>query len=648
MCGFRHFGTWRARARNRLRLALCVGVVFASLPVAAAGEKIAAIADLSLEELGAIEVTSVSRQSERLLDAPASIYVITGEDIRRSGVRKLADALRLAPNLQVAQTTASTYGISARGFNNAIGNKLLVLIDGRTVYTPLFSGVFWDQQDVMLEDVERIEVISGPGATLWGANAVNGVINIITRSAMDTQGTLVSLGAGNRDNGAAVRYGAKIGESGGFRIYGKTAELQNTMRANDTSAPDGWQNGQVGFRADWRSAGNGYTVQGDYYSGKSEYGGFVGPFELNPITVSGANLLGRWTRDLGDGANFKLQIYFDHTERDDPLFYRPKTDIFDLDFQYGKKMGAHNLLWGGGYRYGRDEVAPGTLVTAFVPPESQQEWMNLFVQDEIALTKTLDFTPGIKVERNDYTGVELLPSARLAWRPARDKMVWGSASRAVRAPSRLDRDVRFPAFPPFLLHGGTDFQSEVSTVYELGYRAQPSRSLTYSITAFRHNWTRVRSARAGFPVVLENGIEGFINGVETWANLEVFRNWRLSGGFTTLREHFHTVPGSTDPFGFNNPQLANDPDQWWTVRSSHNLGDRHELDVIVRHVSSLPLQQVPHYTAVDARWGWKVSRSTELSLTLQNIFDREHVEFLAAPGRSVYERGIFLKALLRM
>jgi iron complex outermembrane recepter protein len=599
------------------------------------------LADLSLEQLGNIEVTSVSKRSERLSEAAASIFVITGDDIRRAGVRTLPEALRLAPNLQVARANTGSYAISARGFNNAIGNKLLVLIDGRTVYTPLFSGVFWDQQDILLEDVERIEVISGPGGALWGVNAVNGVINVITRAAGDTQGTLMALGAGNRDEGAAVRYGGRIG-AGHYRVYGKTTEQQNTHRANGTSAPDGRQFGQVGLRADWRDAKDSYTFQGDAYSGKGEFVRF-GALVIPPVTVSGANVLARWTRQLSADSDFRVQAYLDHADRDDPLFFRPRSDIFDLELQHGMTLGDHRVLWGGGYRRARDDVGAGLAFSRFIPENSQLDWLNLFVQDEYRLTPTVELTAGVKFERNDYTGWESLPSVRLAWKPDERKLVWGAVSRAVRAPSRFDRDVFFPpAGPPFALAGGPNFQSEIANVFELGYRAQPVASFNYSVTAFRHDWQRVRGAtRPPLPLFLDNSISGFVNGVEAWATLQPLRSWRLSGGVTSLHEKLTFGPG-------NNAELANDPDQWWTLRSSHSLSGRQELDVMVRRVGSLPLQGVPAYTAIDARWGWRMRPDTELSLTLQNLLDREHAEFGALPARSEFGRSFFVKLLWRI
>jgi iron complex outermembrane receptor protein len=488
-------------------------------------QTLASLADLSLEELANITVTSVSRRPERLRDAPSSVFVITSDDIRRSGATTLPEALRLAPNLQVARIDTAQYAITARGFNNAVGNKLLVLIDGRTVYSPLFSGVFWDQQDVMLDDVERIEVISGPGATLWGANAVNGVINVITRTATDTQGTLVSAGLGNREQNAAFRYGGALGDAGHFRVYGKTAEFQNTRRQGGVANRDGRDWIQSGFRADLRGSGNTITVQGDAYQGRSEDRGSAGAIALRRIEVSGFNLLARLSRQLEDGSDFRVQAYVDHADRKDLVLLQPDTDIFDVEFQHGVPRGAHRFLWGGGYRYARDNVTQAILA-GFRPAARKMHWANLFVQDEIHVTEALALTGGLKVEQNDYTGAEYLPSLRLAWKPSDDGLVWASASRAVRAPSRYDRDVFSPLFPS---NGGPNFESEVARVLELGYRANLGSRLSYSATLFQHDWDKLRSG-TGLPLTLENKIEGRVYGLEAWAAWQATPDWRLSGG----------------------------------------------------------------------------------------------------------------------
>jgi len=624
---------------------------FAFIPGHAAEMRVADLADLSLEQLANIEVMSVSRQAERLADAPASIYVITNEDIRRAGVTSLPEALRLAPNLQVARSSASGYAISARGFNSTTANKLLVLIDGRSVYTPLFSGVFWDAQDVMLEDVERIEVISGPGATLWGANAVNGVVNVITRSAQASQGALIGPGGGNRESGGAVRYGGKIGTDGHYRVYGKYFDRDNTERANGTEVRDGWQKGQVGFRADWGGASRGFTLQGDAYTGKLD--------QTQPArtSIDGMNLLGRWNQRLAGGSDIRLQAYLDHTERDVPGTFGEVLDILDVEFQHGIQLAASNrVLWGGGYRYARDSVQ-NSAALAFLPADKNLDWANVFVQDEIKLSATVELTAGLKLERNDYTGWEYLPSVRLAWKPAADQLLWTALSRAVRAPSRLDRELFAPGNPPFALAGGPNFRSEISNIFEIGYRARPASAISYSFTVFYHDHDHLRSLEPapggtcvaivpGNTCVLGNLMEGTTKGVEAWGSYQVTRMWRLSGGTVLLDQNLQRKPGSLDPTGPS--ALGNDPAYQWQLRSAMNLTDRHEFDIIVRGVAELPSPQVPAYTAVDARLGWRATRDIELSVTLQNLFDDKHPEFGAPATRSEFERGLFLKLLWRL
>jgi iron complex outermembrane receptor protein len=628
--------------RSRKRLAVPALLLIAAIPVQSAAQGSRDLADLSLEELGSIEVTSVSGRAERLADAPASIFVITGEDIRRSGVTSLPEALRLAPNLQVARTNANSYAISARGFNNSIGNKLLVLIDGRTVYTPLFSGVFWNAQDVMLEDIERIEVISGPGATLWGTNAVNGVINVTTRAARDTQGALVSGGAGNLERGTAVRYGGRLGDNGHFRLYGKYFDRDNTELSNGTPVRDSWDKGQVGFRADWGAGDRSFTVQGDAYQGELE--------QATPgkTRIDGVNLLGRWNQRLGDGSNLRLQGYYDRTERDQPGVFREDLDILDLEIRHSlKPLGRHAVIWGGGYRYARDEVT-NSAALAFLPAERDLNWWNVFVQDEIALRRDLGLTLGTRLESNDYTGVEVLPSVRLAWKPAPDRLVWSAISRAVRSPSRLDRELFAPGSAPFLLKGGPNFKSEVSNVAELGYRAQASSALTYSLTAFYHKHDRLRSVEPapGGGLVLDNKIEGSTYGAEAWGNYRVTNGWRLSAGLVLLKQDLRLKPESRDTSGVD--ALGNDPTHQWMLRSAFDLTPRHEFDVMVRHIGALPDPGVPAYTAVDARLAWRPRRDLELSVTLNNLLDAKHPEFGAPATRSEFERSVFLKMLWRL
>jgi iron complex outermembrane receptor protein len=617
----------------RWRRALVFNVVLASAAAGAQPMRVADIADLSIEELSNIQITSVSRHAERLSDAPAAIFVITGEDIRRSGATRLAEALRLAPNLEVARVSASSYAISARGFNNTIGNKLLVLIDGRTVYTPLFSGVFWDAQDVMLEDVERIEVISGPGAALWGANAVNGVINVITRRAADTQGAFAYGRVGSLERGYGARYGATLGEGGSYRVYGRSFDIFNTSNANGATASDGWSKGQVGFRTDWGTAANGFTLQGDAYRGSLDQA--LG----DDSSISGNNLLGRWNRDLADWGQLQIQSYFEHTERDIPGTFAEHLDIFDVEFQHGlRAIGAHRLTWGGGYRYGDDHVT-NTAALAFLPGDRRLRWSNVFAQDEIALEDNLRLTLGGKVEDNYYTGTEFLPSARLAWKLKPQNLIWGAASRAVRAPSRIDRDLFVPAQAPFFLAGGPDFVSEVVKVYEIGYRAQPSPAASYSVSLFHNIYDKLRSVEPapGGGFVLGNKMEGTGDGLEAWGSYQAATYWRLSAGAFFLRQRLRPKPDSGDA---NVSAAGNDPAHQWLLRSSFDLPNSTELDIRVRRVGALPNPSVPAYTAADIRIAWRLQRELELSVV---FIDSGHVESGNPATASEMSSGAYVK-----
>jgi iron complex outermembrane receptor protein len=349
--------------------------------------------------------------------------VITREDIRRSGATSIPEILRLAPNLQVAQVDASQYAISARGFNSITANKLLVLIDGHSVYTPLFSGVFWDVQDVLVENIERIEVISGPGGTLWGANAVNGVINIIRSKSGSTQGGQLTVGAGNAEEGASVRYGGKLGEDASYRIYAKKFNLDNTTRANGNEVPDAWQKGQVGFRTDWSAAGDVLTLQGDAYKG------VIDQMTNDDKQISGGNLRARWNHALQGGDSLQIQTYYDHTRRIYPGTFGESLNTYDIDVQHNWHGGKnHDIVWGGGYRYARDAVT-NSAVLAFLPPDKTLTLANIFVQDEIALAERLKLTVGTRIEHNNYTGVENQPGIRLAWKPNEQNLWWSAISR---------------------------------------------------------------------------------------------------------------------------------------------------------------------------------------------------------------------------
>ncbi len=609
---------------------------------AAQAQVMASLLDLSLEQLANIEVTSVSKRAQRLADVAGSVYVISADDIRRSGATSLPEALRLAPNLQVARADANQYAITARGFNSVLANKLLVLIDGRTVYSPLFSGVFWEAQNVLLEDIERIEVLSGSGGTLYGSNAVNGVINIITRSAADTQGTLLVAGAGNTERVLAARHGGTTDAGTAYRAYIKRTERDHSELANGTALRDASGMNLAGFRADRIDNGRQLTLQGDLYESRIEQG------PSGSRRVSGLNLLGRWSQDHGDGTRSQLQAYYDRTERDQPGSIRDTLDTADIDFQHlSLPRASHALLWGGGYRWQQDNARAVAPTLAFRPAERRLDLWNAFVQDEIALTDALKLTLGAKLEHNVYTGSEVLPNARLAWNVTPSQLLWAAASRAVRAPSRVDRELFSPAAAPFALAGGSAFVSEVAKVFELGYRGQPTSALSYSVTLYHHDFDRLRSldAAAG-GATLNNNFSGQLNGVATWGSLRLSDRWRLNGSVVHQRGKFAARPG-TAPIG-GVASLGNDPETRWSLGSAFDLGAGHEIDLMLRHVGALPNGPVPAYTALDARWGWQLRPGVHLSATVRNLGDPRHPEWGVPANRVELERSVFFKATWRM
>ncbi|MDB5772767.1 MAG: TonB-dependent receptor [Burkholderia sp.] len=630
---------------------LATMLMMAAIPVQAAIPASRDLAELSLEELANIRVISVSKKSESLADAPASIFVITSDEIRRSGATTLPEALRLAPNLQVARVDARNYAITARGFNSPFANKLLVLIDGRTVYTPLFSGVFWDAQDVVLEDIERIEVISGPGATLWGANAVNGVINVITQSASTTQGGLVATGASKQERNGVVRYGGALDNGGHYRVYGKYADNDDTQNAAGTSVLTGWQRRQTGFRTDWGNRTDGVTLHGDAYTGRLHQQG------TQNIEIAGANLVGRLNRKLAGGSDISLQAYWDYTERNQPNAFVEHLHTLDLEFQHAVRLAAiHNVVYGAGYRVAQDRVR-NDRAFGFLPGALNMHWGNVFVQDEIEILKNLHITGGIKLEDNNYTGTEVLPTLRIAYKPAENHLVWGSASRSVRSPSRIDRDFYVPSAPlvvagapHFVIAGGPDFVSEVAKVVEVGYRVQPTSDVTFSTTAFYAFYDKLRTIEgnaSGLDRVFSNKAEGRTRGLEMWGSWQATPDWRLSSGLVAQNIKTQLKPGSTDTSGTTG--LANsDPSHHWLLRSSYDISENKELDLTVRRVGSLRRPLVPAYTAMDVRFGWKLRQNLEFSVVGQNLLDPSHPELGGAPARSEFERSVFLKLLWRV
>ena len=611
---------------------------FAQQPDSSASAE--ALKKLSIEQLMNLEVTSVSRRPERLAQAASAIQVITQQDIRRSGASSLPEALRLVTNLQVAQVNSRDWAISARGFNSTTANKLLVLIDGRTVYTPLYSGVFWDVQDVPLGDVDRIEVISGPGATLWGANAVNGVINVITKRARETQGLVVSGGGGTELRGfGTTRYGGALGSHVNYRIYGKGWAREPSVLPGGQDATDDWHMEQAGFRLDWdASTINQVTMQGDLYNGR------ISQATAGDIAVSGGNVVAKWSHTVSANSAVTAQLYYDRTNRNIPGTFGEDLDIYDVDLQHATRLGArHDVVWGLGYRLINDRVVNSALL-AFLPPHVTRQWFTGFVQDEIALIPDrLHVALGTKVEHNDYTGYEIQPSGRVSWRLSPSGTLWAAVARALRTPSRIDRELFFPAQPPYVIAGGPGFHSEEELAYELGYRHQRG-ALALSVATFYSRYHGLRSVEqvnppTPSPAVIANGQYGESYGAEVTADYLITKGWRVRAGHTELRIHIWPNPGSTDTTrGASESQT---PDRQFFLFSSLDLPAHLRLDAGMRAIDDITRQQVPGYAELNAKLTWQPTPQLDLSLVGQNLLHDRHAEFGAPATRREIERGVY-------
>lgn len=640
--------------RAGLLAGCCTLVHLCMVPTAATASSAIApprdLKKLSLEELLDVEVTSVSKRPEKLLDASAAVQVVTADQIRRSGASNIPEALRLAGNLHVAQKGAHAWGISTRGFNTELANKLLVLMDGRTLYTPLFSGVFWNRQDYLLGDIDRIEVVSGPGGTLWGANAVNGVINILTKSAEATQGWYVEGGAGSSLRGfTGVRYGGRLAADVHFRVYGKWFERDAELRADGQPAGDAWRMSQAGFRLDAGSTrADRFTVQGDSYGARANLstGG--------ESRSRGTNVLFRWTREFSEENDLSLQLYYDRTHlmQATPAFVLGATTLapagvledvlatYDLDFQHRfRRGGVHRVIWGLGYRFSRDHVQSAPSL-GFVPEKLSQGLFSAFVEDEIRLLPALLLTLGSKLEDTHYTGWEVEPGARLQWVVSAKHRVWTAVSRAVRAPSRIDRDLRQPAPPRLLvLSGDSAFRSETVVAYEAGYRAQLQPDLALSASLFFNRYDRLRSTSFTpatiLPFFFANNLQAETYGAELRLDHQASPRWQWTVSYNFLEEDVHVAAGRADLNSARNETA--DPRHQLSLRSSHRLPGGLELDLAFRWVDELPINNggtsalVPSYAELDARIGWQVNPNLELSLVGRNLLHDQHAEY-GLPG----------------
>lgn len=629
------------------------------------------LAHLSLEELMSVEVTSVSKRPEKLSEAPAAISVITSDELRRSGATSIPEALRLVPGMEVARVDSHNWAVSARGFNDLFANKLLVLMDGRSVYTPLFSGVHWDVQDTILEDIERVEVIRGPGATLWGANAVNGVINIITKSAKDTQGLMLTGGGGTEEQGfAGVRYGGKLGENAYYRVYGKYFNRDDQVLPDGTDSNDRWNVERGGFRVDWdASTDDHFTFQSDLYSGRLNQTFFL-PTPNPPyaqtnrgnVDVNGGNVLGRWSRSFSERSDLNLQVYYDRTVRNGPVLNEDR-DAIDIDLQHHFLLGERqDLVWGAGYRVSSDEL-DSTYTATFNPDQRTVQLFSLFVQDEITIVPDqLRVTLGSKLEHNDFTGFEYQPGGRISWTPTDRQTLWASISRAVRTPSQAEDDIQLrqvTATPGVqtLIQGSREFDSEELLAYEVGYRWRPLDRITLDVAAFYHDYGNLRSVEPGGIVpgppvtvtaTLANRINGETYGVEFAPSWQITDSWRVQAAYTFLQMQLHRDAGSLDTTTEANE--GRNPHHQFSLRSFLNLPHDIEFDCTLRYVESLPDFQIPSYVVMDARIAWRPLKNLELAIVGQNFLDDRHPEFqsvLIPTERTEVQQSVYGKVTWR-
>lgn len=615
------------------------------------------LAKMSIEELMAVNVTSVSKKEQTLSDTAAAVFVITAKDMERAGVTSIPDALRMAPGVNVARIDANKWAVSCRGFNGRFSAKLLVLIDGRSVYTPTFSGVYWETNDVLLADVARIEVIRGPGASLWGANAVNGVINIITRHAKETQGGYLEAGAGDVERSrTAARYGSSFGKNHHWRVYAKRTDWDSLEYTGGASANDDWEMRRTGFRMDSDLTGRDrLTLQGDLYQGDisqdlllvtttTPYMGII-PTDTR---VRGGNLMSRWQRRLSHVSDLRLQVYYDRSERTGDTLDDDRENL-DLDFQHRfAPAKGHDMVWGFRYRHTRDDYT-NSMVGDIDPVHDRFNLYSTFIQDEISLfSDAVRLTLGSKFEHNDFTGFEVQPTARLLLIPEARHRIWGSVSRAVRTPSRAERDVNFsfaafdisdyglPGIPYVAqFKGNKDFQSEVLNAYELGYRFLPEQTLFFDLALFYNAYSHLQDFSMQSPYftgtavqqdfILTSTAKEEIYGLElavAWQPLQNLK-CRLSYAYTDTESKGEGLYGT--------------PRHQVSAMGQFDLSDTVNLDVWLRYVDDcyvagltdgLNQYQVDDYLAMDLSLGWDIRPDLRLSLTGRNLLAGSHVEMV--------------------
>ncbi|HVP85863.1 MAG TPA: TonB-dependent receptor [Rhizomicrobium sp.] len=620
----------------------------ACLPALAEGIGGSDLSTLSIEDLGNVEITSVSKTAQPLSDAAAAVFVITHDDIARSGATSIPEMLRLAPNLQVAQMSANAYAITARGFNGNAANKLLVLIDGRSVYTPLYGGVLWDIQDVLPENIERIEVISGPGATLWGANAVNGVINIITRKAADTQGGIATFGIGNREKRGSLQYGGALTDDLAYRAYIEGFGLLHGKTSTGANAFDGFTKTQGGFRLDWTPDDDSVTFQGDWYGGDEDLSANASQ------QLSGGNVLASWRHEFSDGSQLQALGYFDHTRRATEEQGSYSLNTYDMELQHSFAWGASQaIVWGGGFRVYQDRFDLPEPVT-YLPPTRSQNLFDVFAQDTISFLPSLDLVVGLKLEADPFAALTPLPNIRLSWKPTDDILLWAAASRAVRAPTRFDVDLHDTIIPSILiLTGDKDFQLEKLNAYEVGTRIQLDPAASLSASAYYNVYDDLRSVEFTQATVLPllwswgNLMTADTYGIELWGNYAATDWWRLSAGVMVQHQDRRFRPQSSALGGVST--AGDDPNHQAMLRSVMNIGSDVSWSADLRWIGMLHDPQVPAYAEINSSIDWKISRMIEVSLSGFNLLHSRHLEYELAGATTGTEidRSYFIETKLR-
>lgn len=674
-----HFSRFRIFISQILLIVILAGV--GELAIAASQTAGNQFLNLSIEELMNIKVTTVSRTPQKLTESAAAVFVITQDDIRRSGATSIPDALRMAPGVQVARIGTDKWAVSIRGFNGLYSNKLQVLMDGRSVYTPLFSGTMWEQQDTLMEDIERIEVIRGPAASVWGANAVNGVINIITKKAADTQGSLFTAGGGSFEHGfAGARYGGRINEDTPFRVYAKGFSRGHTKSASGgTDINDEWHSARGGFRVDHHRGIDQFTLQGDVFY--NAIGNTVNrPVSNLPAAISpgdyrgqeeGGNIRFRWDRSYSERSSIMLQTYYDRVRHKMLPSTNFDAESFDIDFQHRFPLfDQHDITWGTNYRLYHNKLYDTDFI-AFSPREQTNHIVSGFIRDEITLIPDhLRLSIGTRLDRNDFTGLEIQPNARLMWTPNSGHAVWAAVSRAVRTPSRAENDMHantifinqflgqsalLPILP--VLTGAHGFQSEKLLAYELGYRHQFSPQASVDIAGFINDYSQLRDLSFGalslgtglpqhllLPLIVDNHTSALTYGVEVSADWRPTDRWRLQGNYSYLNLDVssNALLKNRDPSGAGASKV--NPQHQLSVRSQYDLSDKLEVNLWLRYTSEISFYRIPGFVTMDVKLAYKPARNTELFVVGQNLFDRQHVEFFSdfLPAAQAFTlRGVY-------